>query len=85
VIDSPEAIVAVAIEFPERIWVLERPARHADVIARRVLLTGMKGSGRQGFFTSRGRFVDRVIGAHVAYEAGQTAELKARLYSEDMW
>lgn len=84
-VGSAETITAVAIEFPERTWVLERPARHIDVIARRVLLTGMRGSGRQGFMTSAGRFVDRVIAAHIAYAAGQTVKLLPRLYSEDVW
>lgn len=39
-----------------------------------------------GFITSANRFVGRKLGAKIAYEAGQVAELKDTIYSEDcLW
>ena len=39
----------------------------------------------KGFYTSKGRFVDRTEAAKIAYECGQTSELKDILYSEDLY
>ncbi len=39
----------------------------------------------QGFLTNKNRFVDRVEGGKIAFEAGQTEELKDYLFSEDLW
>lgn len=39
----------------------------------------------QGFLTSRNRFVDREEAAELAFQNGQIAEEKLRLYSEDLW
>lgn len=39
----------------------------------------------QGFLTSTNRFVTREHGAEIAYVAGQTDELKKRLFSEDLY
>ena len=39
----------------------------------------------QGFLTSKDRFVTREYGAEIALEAGQTDELKRRLFSEDLY
>jgi hypothetical protein len=39
----------------------------------------------QGFLTNLNRFVDRVEGGKIAFESGQTEELKTYLYSEDLY
>ena len=39
----------------------------------------------QGFLTNLDRFVDRVEGGKIAFNAGQTTELKNRLFSEDLY
>lgn len=39
----------------------------------------------QGFLTSNNRFVNRKEGGEIAYEAGQTMELKETLFSEDLY
>jgi hypothetical protein len=39
----------------------------------------------QGFLTNLDRFVDRVEGGKIAFNAGQTTELKDRLFSEDLY
>lgn len=39
----------------------------------------------QGFFTSKGRWVDRAEAAKIAYTAGQIDEPKDKLFSEDLY
>ena len=39
----------------------------------------------QGFMTSENNFVDRKDGGQIAFKAGQTSELKTRLFSEDLY
>lgn len=39
----------------------------------------------QGFLTNLNRFVDRVEGAKIAFDSGQTKELKSYLFSEDLY
>lgn len=39
----------------------------------------------QGFLTSKGNFVDRTEAAVLAYSAGQIADKKDELYSEDLY
>lgn len=39
----------------------------------------------QGFLTNTNRFVDRGEGGKIAFEAGQTKELKTYLFSEDLY
>lgn len=39
----------------------------------------------QGFLTNKDRFVDREEGGVIAFESGQTGELKKTLYSEDLY
>jgi len=43
------------------------------------------GESIQGFLTNINRFVDREEGGRIAFEAGQTKELKKTLYSEDLY
>lgn len=39
----------------------------------------------QGFLTNDNKFVDRIEAAKIAHGAGQTNELKKKLYSEDIY
>lgn len=39
----------------------------------------------QGFITNSDKFVDREEGGKIAFEAGQTTELKRILFSEDLY
>jgi hypothetical protein len=63
--------------------------RHPNCIYQMVGITGLSdheaGESVQGFLTNKNRFVDRIEGAEIAYAAGQTDELKKRLYSEDLY
>ena len=43
------------------------------------------GNSIQGFITTDNRFVDRKEGAKIAFESGQTSELKTNLFSEDLY
>jgi len=45
----------------------------------------IEGLNVQGFLTSDDRFVDRKEGGQIAFDAGQTAELKNYLFSEDLY
>jgi hypothetical protein len=65
--------------------------RHGNCIYQMVAITGLRsipkeaGEEVQGFLTNKNRFVDRVEGAQIAFDAGQTDELKNRLFSEDLY
>ena len=60
--------------------------RHNDAIQAAVRETGIRPiTGEQGFVTNTGRFVSRQEAAQIAFEAGQTKELKDKLFSEDVW
>ena len=48
-------------------------------------LNELNGRAVQGFLTSDDRFVDRKEGGQIAFDAGQTAELKDFLFSEDLY
>lgn len=43
------------------------------------------GESIQGFLTNTNRFVNREEAGIIAFEAGQTEELKKTLYSEDLY
>ncbi len=63
---------------------------HAHAISQYAAITGNPISKdpdhKDGFITSGNRFVGRKLGAKIAYEAGQVAELKNTIYSEDcLW
>jgi hypothetical protein len=75
----------VAVEFSDVTLSLPPPHRHHDVIKLHVEMGGARGSGKQGFMTSRGRFVLRGQAARIAHAAGQIAKPKRWLYSEDVW
>jgi len=63
--------------------------RHANCIYQAVAISGLPsrklGEVSQGFLTNKNRFVDRKEGAKIAFDSGQTEELKETLYSEDLW
>ena len=63
--------------------------RHPNCIYQKVAITGLRdaesGESIQGFLTDKNRFVDRTEGGRIAFEAGQTKELKETLYSEDIY
>ena len=65
--------------------------RHGNCIYQMVGITGLRsvtseaGKEIQGFLTSKNRFVDREEGGIIAFNAGQTDELKQTLYSEDIY
>jgi len=48
-------------------------------------LTPMGMAKAQGFFTNKGRFVDRETAAVIAFKAKQTTKKKDILFSEDLW
>ena len=43
------------------------------------------GEHEQGFLTNTNRFVDREEGGQIAFNAGQTKDLRTTLYSEDLY
>ena len=63
--------------------------RHANCMYQPVAIFGKSthklGEVEQGFLTSKNRFVSREEAGKIAFEAGQTDELKTYLYSEDVW
>lgn len=65
--------------------------RHLQCIRIYSFMTGKRsvttecGEYEQGFLTSTNRFISREEGGMIAFNAGQTKELKTRLYSEDLW
>jgi len=44
-----------------------------------------KGVCEQGFLTSKDRWVDRKDAGLIAYQAGQTTDLRKQLFSEDLY
>lgn len=96
-----ETIERAAIKLGMKIFDVPRPGRHHDVIAlmrKRGHDLVSIGSGRQGFTTSTGRFVDREEALKIAEAASQllpehTAEdgvvyrrkVTGRLFSEDIF
>jgi hypothetical protein len=68
--------------------------RHGQCMWTMSCLTGLRsvtnaldgvGEYEQGFLTNTNRFVDRKEGGQIAFNAGQTQELKTTLYSEDLY
>lgn len=66
------------------IFEIEIGYRHPDIMYRFFREVSREPSA-QGFYTSKGRFVNRKEAAKIAYECGQTSELKDILYSEDLY
>lgn len=70
--------------------------RHYDIIMNLANILGLRsvengdrscGEYEQGFYTNKGRFVDRIEGMKVAKKAGQVPINQGfeELYSEDLW
>lgn len=87
---SRSRITKAAILIAGQVYSVDPPGRHHDVI--RIYTEGVGGQRRkypqespQGFLTIHGTFVDRAEAAKIAYLAGQIAQPKDSLYSEDLW
>jgi hypothetical protein len=68
--------------------------RHGQCMWTMGSLTGLRsvenaedgvGEYEQGFLTNTNRFVDREEGGQIAFDAGQTKDLRATLFSEDLY
>ena len=68
--------------------------RHGQCMWTMSSLTGLRsvtngedgvGEYEQGFLTNKNRFVDREEGGKIAFDAGQTEDLRTTLYSEDLY
>ena len=63
--------------------------RHFNCIMIKSAITGLRdaecGEFEQGFLTNKNRYVDRKEGGQIAFDAGQTKELKKTLFSEDLY
>ena len=68
--------------------------RHGQALWTMSSLTGLRtcafgedcsGEHEQGFLTNTNRFVDREEGGQIAFNAGQTKDLRTTLYSEDLY
>lgn len=85
-----ERIVRAAIRRGKGVWSVAAPGRHRqvfdDMIAAGLSPDELGGPDDQGFITSTGRFVDRVIGRHVALACGQIEKtISSELTTEDLW
>lgn len=71
-----------------KIFSVERPGRHHDVIALMAKLGHKKPLGIQGFITDKGKFVDRIEGLKIAKDNNQIIKKNGNakmLFSEDLW
>ena len=68
--------------------------RHGQCMWTMSSLTGLRsvtnaedgvGEYKQGFLTNTNRFVDRKEGGQIAFDAGQTKDLRTTLFSEDLY
>lgn len=88
-----ERIVAAAVQIEGVTFSLPRPARHGQVLHSLdgILPDPILHMACQGFLTSDGRFVNRVMAKHIAHRAKQPqlrpeSERHQRdLFSEDLW
>jgi hypothetical protein len=84
-----ETITEAAILHRGQPWSVPKPGRHGDVVRR--LQEANPGDGpfveEQGFMTSHGRFVGRVLAGEIALASGQIQALNwpPNLFSEDLW
>lgn len=85
-------IVRAAILHAGRVYSVDRPGRHGDVI-RIMAQAGLDAAAMhdQGFLTDTGRFVDRVQARQIAARSGQLLPPRKngytgpKLFSEDLW
>ena len=91
--NKQEYIICAAIErpFPRKcfnpyfnndIINIELGYRHVDIIHRFKYVS--HSPSKQGFYTSKGRFVSRDEAGIIAFNAGQISEIK-KLFSEDLY
>jgi len=84
-----ERIETAAIQYLELVFTMPRPNRHHNILHKMTDLGMTKAAHEfQGFFTSFGRYVDRVEGLKIAIEANQIKTKNGNpevLYSEDIW
>ena len=86
-----EHIVAAAIQIDGLTLSLPQPARHGQVMHSAEIAgvpTYLINCGTQGFLTSTGRFVNRVMARHIAHRADQNPKSTGgdvELFSEDLW
>ena len=64
------------------IYSVELGWRHCDILHR---FAGELEEFEQGFFTSKGRYVDRKEAAELAYACGQIEKPAKVLFSEDIY
>ena len=89
--EADERVDCAAIRVGERVWSLPRPSRHQDVQAAvfRDLRTFHLPSGaREGFTTTKGRFVDRMEAAEIAKATGEKPlrmSFGEALATNDLW
>lgn len=82
---------AIKSSYDNKIYALERPSRHNDIISYMAFTVGLPRpiKGAQGFLTDRGRFVDRVKAMEIVKISNQPTvgwELHMDiLFSEDLW
>lgn len=87
-----ERIVAAAIQIEGVTISLPQPARHGQVLHAAETFTGgghWLHTATQGFITSEGRFVNRVMAKQIAHVAGQPIirddPHPRDAFSEDFW
>ena len=89
-----ERIVAAAVQIEGVTISLPQPARHGQVLHSLDSMgvpEAFQHVACQGFLTSEGRFVNRVMAKHIAHRAAQeqlrpASEQHGRdLFSEDLW
>jgi hypothetical protein len=90
--DARERIVAAAIQINGVTISLPMPARHHTVMhsmSMALIPDERLSAATQGFLTSDGRFVNRVLARDIAFRAGQqpgrTGGDSPELFSEDLW
>ena len=84
----PERIAAAACLDGCLVLTLPRPARHHDILHTMYDAGLDPNVAKQGFLTSEGRFVDRMLACTLAQRAGQIVKKHGpdnELFSEDMW
>lgn len=87
---APERIVAAAMQYEGVTISLPQPARHAQIMQSSMSFMTDEQTARacQGFLTSEGRFVNRVMARQIAHVAGQNPKTTGNdrdLFSEDLW
>lgn len=85
----PEEIWLTAVRHPDGVvYATERPGRHHHCIELMSECARAGGSNclDQGFVTTHGRYVDRMVALYIAKQAGQLiGEPSHKLFSEDLW